>query len=142
MRDNCFLDTNIFIYSFDDREPDKRGIASGLIQKGLKEHQTFISFQVVQEFINVSTRKFQKPLSAEDCKLYIRTIMMPLWKIYPSKELYTSALDIARDYQFSFYDSLIISAAIESSANILYSEDLQHNQKVGTVTIINPFISG
>jgi predicted nucleic acid-binding protein len=68
--------------------------------------------------------------------------------IYSNNEVYVNqqqtifkACNIAERYQYSFYDSLIISAALESNCDILYSEDLQHNQIIdGVLTIINPFI--
>lgn len=140
MKDKFFLDTNIFIYSFDHESPEKRNIARKLIQSGLEENNTFISYQVVQEFINVSTRKFEKPLTPADTKLYLNAVLMPMCVVYPNTELFQYAIDISSRYDFSFYDSLIIASAIESSADILYSEDLQHNQKIQSLKIVNPFL--
>ena len=51
------------------------------------------------------------------------------------------ACEIAERYRFSFYDSMIITAALESNCEILYSEDMQHNQTIDdTLKIINPFL--
>lgn len=140
MRDNYFLDTNIIVYLFDQNAPTKKKIAYQLVQAGLKDHNTFVSYQVVQEFINVSTKKFHRPLSFDDCKQFVETALIPLWRVYPSKELFIKAIDISERYKYSFYDSLIISSAIESSAEILYSEDLQDGQQIERVTIVNPFV--
>lgn len=139
MKDKFFLDTNVFIYLFDDASPVKKQKSKELIQEGLDEYHAFISYQVVQEFINVSTKKFENPLSPDDCKLFLNSVMMPLWRVFPSEELFNSAIDISGRYQYSFYDSLIIAAAVELNATILYSEDLQHGQKIDELTIINPF---
>ncbi len=57
-----FIDTNIFVYCFDDRQPDKKVRALGLIADALQTGNGMISWQVIQEFLNVSTRKFMLPL--------------------------------------------------------------------------------
>ena len=56
-----------------------------------------------------------------------------------TKKIFLLACDIRDKYNISYYDSLILSSAIDSKCNILYSEDMQHNQKIETLTIINPF---
>jgi predicted nucleic acid-binding protein len=67
-------------------------------------------------------------------------MLFTLCQVFPTEEFYIQALEIKNRWRFSFYDSLIISAALEAKCNILYSEDLQHNQKVGELTIINPYL--
>lgn len=139
MSDKCFLDTNIIVYSFDDEDARKKEIAQTLISDGIEYQNTSISYQVVQEFINVSTRKFQEPLTTTDCKIFVENILHPIWHVYPSKELIFSALNIAEKLKYSFYDSLIIASAQEVSASVLYSEDLQNGHKIGSLHIVNPF---
>jgi predicted nucleic acid-binding protein len=139
MSDRFFLDTNIFVYTFDSRVPEKQQLAANLVQTALKEANASISYQVIQEFINVATRKFASPLKPADCQLYVNRVMFPLWKIYSSKDLFNNALRIHDEYKFGFYDSLIVAAALESQSDILYSEDLQANQKVESLQIVNPF---
>ena len=140
MRDKYFFDTNIIVYSFDYQNTRKREIARMLIAEALENQNSSISYQVVQEFINVSTRKFKNPLSTHDCKEFIEQVLHPIWHVYPSKELMISALNFSERWNYSFYDSLIIASAIEVSATVLYTEDLQHGQKINTLQIINPFI--
>ncbi|TVQ72945.1 MAG: PIN domain-containing protein [Balneolaceae bacterium] len=139
MSDRFFLDTNIIIYSFDDGNPAKQKVARELIEKGLEGHNGCISYQVVQEFANVATRKFAVPMSHDDCRHFIEIILSPMWEVYASRDLVSSALDLAERWQYSFYDALIIAAALEASCNILYSEDLQHRQKIYQLQIIDPF---
>ena len=109
MNDKYFIDTNIFIYSFDRSEPIKREKANNLIKLALVENKGCISYQVIQEFINVSTRKFTVPLSIIDCKRYLDNVLSPLCAIFTSIDLYHRALDIMERWRFSFYDSLIIA---------------------------------
>lgn len=82
----------------------------------------------------------KSPLSYADCKLYVDKVLMFLWDIYPGIELIHSALDVSERWKYSFHDSLIIAAALEASCSILYSEDLQHEQKIYSLQIINPFL--
>lgn len=140
MSDRFFLDTNIIVYSFDKSNPTKQKRASELIEKGLKGHNGCISYQVVQEFANVATRKFAVPMSHDDCRQFIEMFLSPMWEVYASRDLVNSALDIAERWQYSFFDALIIASALEASCHILYSEELQHRQKIYQLRIIDPFV--
>ena len=141
MKDKIFLDTNIFIYSFDKNDFDKMNRAQSIIQRALESNQGFISTQVIQEFINVATKKFVTPMKIKDIKIYIHEVLFPLCNVFPSFDLLEKALEIHERYKYSYYDSMIISAAIFSGANILLSEDLKENQKIEGVTILNPFFT-
>ena len=135
-RSKVFIDSNVIIYAYSNSEKAKQQVA----RKIVKENYTVISTQVLQEISNILGRKY---------KLDYFSIKETLQEcIYSNNEVYTNqqqtifkACDIAERYHLSFYDSLIISAALESNCDILYSEDLQHNQIIeGVLTIINPFI--
>jgi predicted nucleic acid-binding protein len=139
MKDKFFIDTNIFVYSFDLHNSDKRMISENLIKAALKGNG-IISFQVIQEFLNVATKEFQGSMTNAEAQKYLSKVLFTLCQVFPTEELYIQALEIKNRWRFSFYDSLIISAALEAKCNILYSEDLQHNQKVGGLTIINPYL--
>lgn len=139
MKDKFFLDTNILVYSFDSTSQSKREISKDLIKKAHAENGC-ISFQVVQEFLNVSTRKFEVPLKTTDAQHYLAKVMYPICEVFPSEKLYFNTLEIMERWKFSFYDSMIIAAAMESGSEILYSEDLQHEQEIFDLKIVNPFI--
>lgn len=134
-----FIDTNIFVYSFDDGHLLKQKNAKQLIEHALISSKGVISYQVVQEFINVSSKKFSVPMSSQEQKLFLHKVLMPLCEIYPDKVLYEMAIELSDRYQFSFYDSLIVASALQSDCKILYSEDLQHGQSIFKLKIINPF---
>jgi predicted nucleic acid-binding protein len=137
MKDKFFIDTNIVVYAF-SLELEKKLIAKQLIKDAHKKDGC-LSFQVIQEFLNTSTKKFKIPLKKEDAQRYLHEILFPICEIFPSEKLYSNALDIHEKFKFSFYDSLIIAAALQANCKILYSEDLQHNQKIYDLTIVNPF---
>ena len=132
-----FLDSNIFVYVFDETDARKSGIAHDLVRRAHADESAAISFQVVQETLNVITKKLKAP--AEDARAFLEHVLMPLWRVMPSPALYQSALDAQARLRFSFYDSLIVAAALEAGCTRLYSEDLQHGQKIGRLSIHNPF---
>jgi predicted nucleic acid-binding protein len=139
MSDRFFLDTNILVYSFDPVHSDKCDTARQLIEEGLESGSGCISFQVVQEFLSLTTRKFPSPMSVESAKKYLHGVLIPLCSVYAYAEIYAETLDIHQRWQYSFYDSLIIAAALRAGCITLYSEDLQHGQKIRGLMIQNPF---
>ena len=134
-----FIDTNIFVYTFDSTALIKQKKSQKIIAGALESGLGVISYQVVQEFINVATRKFKNPMSVHECRQYVETIMQPLCEIYPTFDLYKKSLETMNDTGYSFYNSLILSASIISHCKTLYSEDLQAGHKISGVTIRNPF---
>ena len=139
MNDRYFLDTNILVYSFDGNSPAKQEVARELISVGLTSGKAVISYQVVQEFMNVSTRKFQQPLSYADAEKYFDQVLDPLYEIPSSSDLIRKALEVAERWKYGFYDALIISGALMGNCSILYTEDLQDQQQIEFLKIVNPF---
>ncbi|MBW1880301.1 MAG: PIN domain-containing protein [Deltaproteobacteria bacterium] len=138
MSDRYFLDTNILVYSFDETDRRKREGARELIAAALEGAGT-ISFQVVQEFLNVALRKFARPMTIDEAQDYLDAVLVPLCRVHSEPDLYREALAARLRWRFSFYDSLIVAAALRSGCDILYSEDLQHGQQLGRVTVMDPF---
>ena len=134
-----FIDTNVFIYLFDETNDRKRTIADRIVKTALETRTARISHQVVQETLNVVTRKLPSPMTAENAQRFLVQVLAPLWQIMPNIALYRRGLDVQARYGFSFYDSLIIAAALESGCTRLYSEDLQHGQQIEGLIIENPF---
>lgn len=140
MSDRFFLDTNIFVYSFDKNAPKKADRAAKLIRRAIEVGQGIVSYQVVQEFFNVALRRFAEPMSGADAEQYLSTTFRPLLAVHSSHGLYSRALQLAREHSLSWYDSLIVASAIEGRCGVLYSEDLQHGQRFGGLRIENPFL--
>lgn len=140
MKDKFFLDTNIILYSFDKKDMRKKQIASDLIQKGLVDGLGRLSFQVIQEFINVSTKGKILTLKPEDILLYIQEILIPQCNIRPDIDFIIQSLHLKNQYNYSFYDSMILCAALAQDCSIIYSEDLHADHKIKGLVIQNPFV--
>jgi predicted nucleic acid-binding protein len=78
-------------------------------------------------------------MQAAEAQLYLARILMPLCEVFPDSSLYSQALSICGETQFSFYDALIVASAITGDCRILWTEDLQHGRRIRNVEIRNPF---
>lgn len=135
----CFLDTNILVYSFMPDDRAKRDKARGLVAQALERHDGVISFQVVQEFLNVATRKPQRRMSQAEAQQYLAQVLMPLCEVWPTASLYSEALSIADETGWSFYDSVIVSSASAAGCGVVLTEDLQTARTIRGLEIRNPF---
>jgi predicted nucleic acid-binding protein len=139
MSAEVFLDTNVFIYHLDTTEARKHAIAENVIRDGLASGTACISFQVVQECLNVALRKAEVALSTEGARAYLDTVLVPLMQVSASAALYGRAMDIHTRWRFGFCDALIVAAALTAGCRLLLTEDLQHDQRIESLTIRNPF---
>lgn len=133
MKDNCFIDTNIFLYAFSDKDLTKQLIAKEIVLQ---------SYKISTQVINESCSNFIKKLSFDEnmIKAFIDSAYDRYEIINFSKAVFLTGTIIRSKYKYSYYDSLIIAAAIESNCHILYSEDMHHGQIIeNRLKIINPF---
>jgi len=135
-----FLDTNVFVYSLDSDEPQKASVAETLITAGATTGLGAISYQVVHEFFNVATRRFRANMTSTELERYFFRVLLPLMKVSPSPSLFLEALDLHDRNRLSWYDALIVAAAIQGQCKTLYSEDLQHGRRFGDLIVENPFL--
>jgi predicted nucleic acid-binding protein len=140
MSDRVFLDTNIFVYTFDLNAPAKAAMAASLIRSALQSQNGFISYQVVQEFFNVALRRFAQPMSAADAVQYLGTVLRPMLRIHSSQALFAEALNVKASAGLSWFDSIIVASALQAGCTRLLTEDLQHGRRFGSLCIENPFL--
>ncbi|MET4081819.1 putative nucleic acid-binding protein [Pedobacter sp. UYP30] len=134
MSDSIFLDSNVALYAFD------HGSLKNKVALALLETRPIISTQVVLESVNICLKKFKfsKEISFE----HGAHLMSICSLVLIDAGTINLAFDISIRYQFSYWDSLIISSAIQNRCRKLYSEDLQHNQVINeSLTIVNPFLT-
>jgi len=139
MSGRFFLDTNIFVYTFDSAAPAKAKKAAQLIRRAVDSGEGIVSFQVVQEFFNVALRRFTPAMNVPEAEQYLITVFRPILAVHSSPAMYVEALRITGKHRLSWYDSLIVAAAIEGQCETLYSEDLQDGRKIESLRIQNPF---
>jgi len=134
MSDRIFVDTNILVYSIAN-DPQKRAIADAV----LLNQEIVVSPQVISEFVAVTLRK--QILPQVQAVMYARQFMQVFEVTALTKQIVSSAFDVMTRYQFSYWDSLIIAAALGSQCQWLYTEDLQDGQHIEkTLTVYNPFL--
>ena len=139
-KDRIFFDTNIFVYQFDKTEQVKQRQAIEIIERYGFNGQAVISTQVVQEFMNVALKKFAVKLSPNELEQVMNDLLKPLCAHAPTFDFYERTLRIHASNSISFYDALVVQAALDLECNKLYSEDLQNGQQFGGLIVINPFI--
>ncbi len=139
MSAETFIDTNVFIYHLDGSDPRKQAIAAGIVRDAISSGAACVSFQVVQECMNTALRKAARPLKPEQIRPYLDVVLLPLMQVLPSAALYHRALDVQQRWHFSFYDALIVAAALAAGCTRLLSEDLQHGQRIEALNVHNPF---
>lgn len=134
MNDDFFIDSNIALYAL-DKVTFKNKIALELIEKN-----PIISTQVVLESINICLKKFKfsKEVSYQHGMYLMDTCALKLI----DETTLILAFEISIQFQYSHWDSLIISSALQNNCKILYSEDLQNGQVIrNKLTIVNPFLN-
>ena len=129
----AFFDTNVLVYAATG-DPRKARADRVLAGGGV------ISAQVLNEFANVARNKLRK--SWPDVEYAVERICRAVDGVVPlTRAINAAALALARDHGFSFYDALIVAAAIEAGCDTLFSEDMQHGRSLGGLTIVNPFLA-
>ena len=139
MSGSVFFDTNVLVYLYDTDSPQKQDKAKALLEEHGGSGKAFLSTQVLQEFyVNVS-RKFVRQLSHEEA-LQATENLSRLPVVQVDVSLILRAISLGKQLQVSFWDSLIIQAALNARCQRLLTEDLQHGRVIGDLRIENPFV--
>ena len=134
MNGKIFLDTNIFVYTQSSVETKKRNISMEIIES----YDCHTSTQVLNEISNVLTKKLNMPI--HEVKQIISAINANCTISVVNYNTVQKALDLKERYAYSYYDSLILAAAIESDCQKIFSEDMSNKQIIeNTLEILNPF---
>ena len=138
MSDKAFLDTNVLVYAFDNSEPEKSAIARKLIHDFGTDGTLVLSTQVLQEFYVTVTKMGKSMLSQEQAEETVNDFAeFPLVQV--DKNIISRAMKRNQSKVFSFWDSLIVEAALQSGCSQLLSEDMQDSLVIDSLTIRNPF---
>lgn len=139
MADKYFVDTNILIYAHDRSTGIKHERARQIIEGLWTTGQGVLSTQVLQELCINLRRKIARPLPVEEIRQLLQDYLS--WEIViNAPEAVIQALEIEVRYKTSFWDALILQAAEQSGAAVLYSEDLAIGQSYGSIRVVNPLL--
>lgn len=134
-----FLDTNILVYAHDSSAEDKQKIARQLVERLWNAGSGRLSTQVLLEFFWTVTRKVAQPLAPHRAVEILEDLAG--WQVYaPGPTDVIRGVRISFRYKLTLWDSMIVLAAIESGAEILWSEDLSPGARFETVVVRNPFV--
>lgn len=137
MPEKAFVDTNILIYGHDRSAGDKHDRASQLIQRLWDSGTAVLSTQVLQELCINLRRRVSPALPVDEVRRLLQDYLA--WEIVVNDAGSTlNAFDLEVKYKISFWDALILQAAEDSGATVLYSEDLAAGQHYGNILVINP----
>ncbi len=141
----ALVDTNIVVYRFDPRFPEKQEIATKLLRKGIERGDLFLSHQSIVEFVAAVTRPVHggKPLlSPADAIREAEDLMNQFEVLFPDERLLMTALRGYAAYGLSWFDAHLWAYAEHFGLEILFSEDFQNGRIYGTVKVVNPFLAG
>jgi predicted nucleic acid-binding protein len=136
--DKIFVDTNILIYAYDVSAGVKHDTAARILTELWDSGRGVLSTQVLQEFFLSITRKIPKPIKEHLATNIVQDLLR--WDLVVNDgDSILEASRLVSRYRFSFWDCLIIQAALKSGCDILLSEDLSDGQVIESTRIHNPF---
>lgn len=137
MSGRSFFDTNVLVYTDDEDAPDKRDRATALYEECHGKRQAVVSTQVLQEYFVTVTRKLgvAAEIARRKTELFGRMHL-----VRPDLQDLLGAVDLHRLHGFSFWDALVVRAALVSACRRLYTEDLQHGRRIDSLEVVNPFV--
>ena len=136
---STFFDTNILVYAVDAGDPARKEIAIERFARAVKDDSIALSTQVLQEFYSITTRKLKPPLSAREAASQVSQLCA-FHVVGTTAESVLAAVELQQKHRLSWWDALILEAALRANADVLVSEDGQHGQRFGKLVIENPFL--
>ena len=137
------IDTNVLVYRYDPRFPDKQEIATNLLRRGIEDDTIRVPHQAVLEFVAAVTKPLvdgRPLLSPQEARLEAEEFLLQFVVIYPNEEILRLALRGAAAYQLSWFDANLWAYAEYFGLQELVSEDYQHDRFYGRVRAVNPFL--
>ncbi len=140
MTEPLFVDTNILVYRYDIREPEKQARADAWFRFVWRSRRGRLSFQVLQELYSTLTRKLRPAMPVTDARQIVRSFTS--WHpVSIDLAILERAWLLQDRHSVSWWDALIVAAAQTCECKVLLTEDLQHGHEFGTVRVLNPFAS-
>ncbi len=142
MKDKVFIDTNIFIYAFLNSSKDKNDYNKHILSKEFlssfqNNQKIIISTQVCNEYYSALLKH---KISDDEIQKSLKELISAVKATPVTQATVLSSFNLKKRYKYSYWDSLILSSALENDCKIIYTEDMKHQQMIeDKVQIINPF---
>jgi len=136
------VDTNVLVYRFDPRFPEKRRVATEFLRRGVVENSLRLPHQAIVEFVAVVTRPLHEGrpiLSVEEARREAEELLLQFPVLYPNEAVVRTALRGWAAYGLSWFDAHLWAHAECYGLSELFSEDFEHGRPYGTVRAVNPF---
>ena len=138
------VDTNVLVYRFDPRFPEKQKAATRLLETAIQPGSLSLPHQALMEFVAATTRPLPRIgplLSHAEAREEVESMLLTFDVLYPDAALVRTALRGAAAYGLSWFDAHLWAYAEHFGCHILYSEDFQHGRVYGSVRVVNPFLT-
>jgi predicted nucleic acid-binding protein len=141
----ALVDTNVLVYRFDPRFPERQRRATEILRSGIHEDSIRVPHQAIVEFVAAVTRPTRDGpslLSPEEARREAEELLNQFAVLFPTAGLLRMAIRGAAAYQLSWFDAHLWAYAEYYGLAELWSEDFQHDRLYGTVRVVNPFVQG
>jgi predicted nucleic acid-binding protein len=139
MTASAFFDTNVLLYALARQTGTTLDLRTDRAEE-IMSRGGMVSVQVLNEFVDVASRKMKR--NWETIAEYLQLIEALCGQALPlTAETHATAVELSSRYGYRIYDSLILAAAMQAGCTTLYTEDMQHGQTIGKLTIVNPFLA-
>jgi predicted nucleic acid-binding protein len=137
----ALVDTNILVYRFDGRFPEKQKIATEILRRGIAQDSIRIPHQAVVEFVAAVTRSIRGHIILKPADAYreAEEFLKQFTVLYPNETILRQAIRGCSAYQLSWFDAHLWSYAEHYGLGEIITEDLQHDRLYGTVRVVDPF---
>jgi predicted nucleic acid-binding protein len=131
-----FVDTNVFVYAHDHSAGRKHVVAMDLLARLWQERSGAVSVQVLVEFYSATSKR---GLNIREAEAVISDLKG--WTVHSADHAdVLRAIELLRRYKISWWDALVVNSANQLGCRVLWSEDMNHGQRYGGVTVRNPFL--
>ena len=137
----ALVDTNVLVYRFDSRFPDKQRIATEVLRRGILEDSVRVPQQAVVEFVAAVTRPIRGHIILQqgDALREAEEFLTEFPILYPNEAILRTSMPGCLAYQLSWFDACMWSHAEHYGLEEILTEDLPHDRLYGTVRVVNPF---
>jgi predicted nucleic acid-binding protein len=138
----ALVDTNVLVYRFDGRFPDKQKRATEILRRGIIENSVRLTHQAIIEFVAAVTRPIRGHIILKQAEALreAEEFLQQFTVLYPNEAILRDALRGCAAYQLSWFEAHLWSYAEHYGLSEILTEDLQHDRLYGSVRVVNPFV--